>query len=186
MKGNIRKTATALVGAMAMAGAISSANAAEYASLQLGMSDVTGLNNGSALIGTLGIPMPHVGPHFSFEGEFTKALGKPEVSYVDWFGDRISTEVDYWTLGGYGVLAIPLNNQFSLRGRIGLLYESLDVQFRDTGWAPGNFTVSDSDLGLSYGFGLTYKTSSTMKFIAEYTQIESDISHLSAGVQFPL
>jgi len=118
MKSNMKKVAAAVIGAVAMVGSISSANAeGNYLNLQLGISDIAGYSSGSALIGTLGIPMPEMNPWFSIEGEFTKALGKPEFRWGTAYA-----EIDYWTLGGYGVIGYPVNDQLTLRGRLGLVY----------------------------------------------------------------
>lgn len=186
MKSNMNKVAAAIIGAVAMAGVATTAQAANYASVQLGMADVSGMDSGTAIIGTLGMPMPEVHKNFAFEAEITKALSKPKHTESFSFGGQnytIKAEADYFTLAGYGVMTFPINPQVDLRGRIGLLYESVKVTIKDDFFGT-SASGSDSEIGLAFGFGGTYKLSSTRKVIVEFTQIESDITHLSAGVQF--
>lgn len=182
MKSNMKKVVAAAVGAVAMMGAVSSANAAGYAGVQLGMVDASGLDAGTSIIGTYGVPMPEVNEYFSIEGEISKVLGKPEHSET-FFGNTYTTELDYWTIAGYAALAYPLNDKFSIRGKIGLLYESIKVTAKEDLFGT-SVSASDSDIGLAFGFGATYAVSPTMNAIAEFSQIESDITTLSAGVQF--
>lgn len=165
-----KKLTAAVVGAMALMGAATSAHAASgnYASVQMAIADVDWFSDGLTLVGTYGIPLA---PNFAFEAELTKSLDNPD--------HRDGWELDYWTIGGYGVASIPLSREFSLRGRLGLIYERVTIE--DT-WFGGS--VSESDTGLSFGFGATYKVSPALSIIGEYTFIESDISHLSAGVRF--
>lgn len=177
MNTNKNKIAAAIIGAIAMAGVATSAQAGQYASVQLGMSDVTDLDAGSVVIGTFGMPMAAVHEYFSVEGEVTKALGKPSKD----FGGGWEVEADYWTIAGYGVLAYPVSDAFTVRGRVGVLYESIEVKATTP---LGSGTASDTDTGLSFGVGGTFAISPSMNIIAEYTQIESDVTHLSAGVQF--
>jgi len=163
------KTLKALTAAslMAMTGA-SYAESGDYMNLQLGISDVDGFSNGLAAIGTFGRPVPNVHENFSVEGEFTTTIIDP---------DRPGIEVSYFTLGAYGVYSHPLNQYAKLRGRAGMVY--YDTDFTGTGGSG-----SHDDFELSVGFGATYNLNKQMDLIAEYTIIESDISHLSAGIQY--
>lgn len=131
-----------------------------------------GYDNGISGVFTYGVRVPEMHKNFSVETEFTTTILKPEKNGS---GPGAGTEVSYYTLAGYGVYSHPLNNKFHFRGRLGILYEDVE--------AGG---ASDDDVGLSFGIGFTANMSKTSRFILEYTVIESDITHLSAGLQFKL
>ncbi|MDZ7661307.1 outer membrane beta-barrel protein [Thiohalophilus sp.] len=152
---------------------VSYAESGDYMNLQLGISDVDGFSNGLAAIGTFGRPVPNVHENFSVEGEFTTTIADPDATIA---GN--SVEVSYFTLGAYGVYSLPLNQYAKLRGRAGMIY--YDADFSGAGGPYG----SDDGFELSVGFGATYNLNQQMDLIAEYTIIESDISHLSAGIQY--
>ena len=156
---------------LAVAGT-SQAEPGDYMNLQLGIADVDGFDEGFVAIGTLGRPLPNINKNFSVEGEFTTTIMDPDTTIA---GN--SVEVSYFTLGGYGVYTLPLNQYTNLRGRAGIIYYDTDVS------GPG-FGGSDDGFELSVGFGVTYDLNKKMDLIAEYTIIESDISHLSAGIQY--
>lgn len=152
----------------------SHAEPGDYMNLQLGISDVDGFDEGFAAIGTFGRPVPHIHQNFSVEGEVTTTIADPDRSVAG-----TSIEVSYFTLGAYGVYSHPLNQYASLRGRAGLVYYDTDVSTT----VPG-VQGSDDGIELSVGFGVTYNLNKRMDLIAEYTIIESDIAHLSAGIQY--
>ncbi|MFP3875019.1 MAG: porin family protein [Thiohalophilus sp.] len=167
------KTLKALTAASLLAiTGTSYAESGDYMNLQLGISDVDGYDEGLAAIGTFGRPAPNVHENFSVEGEFTTTIADPDATIA---GN--SVEVSYFTLGAYGVFSVPLNQYANLRGRAGMIYYDTDV----AGAAPYG---SDDGFELSAGFGATYNLNQQMDLIAEYTIIESDISHLSAGIQY--
>lgn len=143
----------------------------DYMNLQLGISDVDGFSEGIAAIATLGRPVPDVHENFSVEGEFTTTIVDPDTTIA---GTDI--DVSYFTLGAYGVYSHPLDPYTTLRGRAGLVYYDTDVS--------GGLRGSDDGLDLSVGFGLTYSLNKKMNLMAEYTIVESDIAHLSAGIQY--
>ena len=147
---------------------------------QLAIADADGLDTGLALVLTGIFPMPQVHPAFTVEAEFTTTVSNPEDSQSTPFG-TISAELSYFTLAGYGVWNHPVSPTIKLKGRIGLLYESLEVDFKSPF---GNGSDDDTDIGLSYGFGAVFDIKQSIDIIAEYTVIESDISHISAGVQW--
>jgi hypothetical protein len=156
---------------LAMTGT-SQAEPGDYMNLQLGIADVDGYDEGFVAIGTLGRPIPRISKNFSVEGEFSTTIADPDRTIA---GN--SVEVSYFTLGGYGVYTLPVGQYVNLRGRAGVIYYDTDVN------GPG-FGGSDDGFELSVGFGATYDLNKKMNLIAEYTIIESDISHLSAGIQF--
>ena len=166
------KTLNALTAAGLLALTVNAyAEPGDYMNLQLGISDVDGFSEGIAAIATLGRPMPHVHKNFSVEGEFTTTIVDPDTTVL---GTDI--DVSYFTLGGYGVYTHSIDPYTALRGRAGLVYYDTDVS--------GGVRGSDDGLDLSVGFGLTYSLNKKMDLMAEYTIVESDIAHLSAGIQY--
>lgn len=145
-----------------------------YGSVQLAISDVDGFDNGLALVLNGGMDLsPQQRGGFAVEGEITTTISEPEIQV-----GNASAELSYFTLAGYGVYAVPVDENFGVRGRFGLLYENLDV---DT---VGPVDVDDDDdFSPSFGVGATYRFSQNLSGIAEYTYIEEDINHFSAGVQ---
>lgn len=160
--------------ALLAASGTSQAEPGDYMNLQLGIADVDGFDEGLVAIGTLGRPLPNINKNFSVEGEFSTTILDPDTTIA---GNSI--EVSYFTLGGYGVYTLPLNQYMNLRGRAGIIYYDTDVSVNGPG-----YRGSDDGFELSVGFGMTYDINKKMDFIAEYTIIESDISHLSAGIHY--
>lgn len=150
------------------------------ASAQLAISDVSGLDTGLAMVLTGIFPVPEVHPEFTVEGEFTTTISNPENSQTTPFG-TISEELSYYTLAGYGVFNHPVTPTITLKGRVGLLYESLKAKVNYLG---ARSTSTDTNLKVSFGVGAVFDIQKQVDIIAEYTVIESDISHLSAGVQW--
>lgn len=151
---------------------VSASNSEGYINAQLGIPDVSGFSGGIAVIATYGMPMSKLikkaSNELQIEGEFTTTLlAEPSSGSLD---------ASYYTFAGYAVYTHAAAPKFDIRARAGLLYESVEI---DTGFG----TVSDTDIGISFGFGGVYKLRGNMDVIAEYTVIESDIAHLSAGVQ---
>ncbi len=159
---------------MAVSGIANAQPYNRYTTFQAAMADVDGYDAGIAGVATYGIRVPEMHKNFAVETEFTMTFIEPE-------GKRAGTtyEVSYYTLGAYGVYAHPVSEKFHVRGRLGILYEDVEVS------APG-YSASDDDFELSYGLGITVGLSNSSRFILEYTVLESDINHISAGMQFKL
>lgn len=161
-------------------GALGTSSAAmptsEYVNVQLAIADVGGgFDTGVTLVGTFGMPLPDLHPNVAFEAEVTKSLIKPE---YNWFGNKM--EVDYYSLAGYGVYNIRGSDKVNFRVRAGLAYDHVTVDIPT--WV-GTQSASDSNIGLTIGGGVTVKLAPNMNFIGEYTNIDSDIDHFSAGLQ---
>lgn len=175
--------------AMALAGASATlalpAQAFDYATAQVAISDVnSAFDNGLSLVLTGGkdLMKSRTGMGFSIEGEFTKSIVNPEYDYR-WSTWNDTLEIDYYTLGGYGVVSFPLTPQFALRGKAGLLYKDVDWDMTD--FRDGTVrTYNDDGIEFTAGAGAVFKVSSALNLIAEYTVIDENIDHLSAGAQF--
>ncbi len=145
-----------------------------YMNLQLGISDVDGFDTGFVAIGTYGMHLPKVHENFSVEGEITNTIDDPNTTV-----GGTSVDISYYTLGAYAVYAFPVSDSIKLRGRAGLLYYDASVSATGAG-----IKASDDGIELTFGIGATFNLNKKMDIIAEYTHIESDISHLSAGIQY--
>ena len=144
----------------------------DYMGTQLAISDVDGFDNGLSLVVTGGKELATV-PGLALEGEFSTTISKPEAEI-----GGVNADVSYWTLAGYGAYSFPVSQQVAIRGRLGLLYENVDVN------VTGASVDDDDEFGVSLGLGATFQVSPRINAIAEYTRVEEDVNHLSAGVQF--
>jgi outer membrane receptor protein involved in Fe transport len=88
-----------------------------------------------------------------------------------------SDEVDFWSLGFYGVYIWKINN-LSIRPRIGLVYENMESKLS------GISLKDKSDLALSGGIGLTYQFGQHYEIYSNYTKFEDDINHLTFGATY--
>ena len=169
----MRKTLQSMVGLTLLIGLGTPAMAQErYFNAALGIADVDGFDDGWVLIGGYGIQVPEVDKNFFIEGEITATLDDPE---------RAGADVSYYTLAGYAVYALPVTQTVDLRGRAGLLYYDADV----SGTAgPFSFREDEDGIELSFGIGARFEVNNELDVIVDYTQIESDIDHLSAGIQY--
>jgi hypothetical protein len=186
MSFKVKHLGVVLAGCM-LAGA-AQAQGNQYAKIQLGIADVDGFSDdGVAAIGTFGMTLPQLDPNFSIEGELSFTIDDPSVSHKQVaFGTTYeeSLEASYYTLAGYGVYTLPVSQSVGIYGRAGLLYEDVTVEYCDNYYLNGCVEDSENDLGFSFGIGTNIALTKTMDLTANYTAVESDISHLSAGVQF--
>jgi hypothetical protein len=157
-----------------------------FANVQAVLPQISGFGGGFGIAVAVQQPRPDLHPNASLQAEFTRTLSPPSDSFSGLAGD-ITLKVSYFTLAGYLVWTSPINEKTSWHGKIGLLYESITVDANvDLEGFEDEFTISESGsgIGISYGAGLTYLMDDRKKFIAEYTVIEADISHISGGFQF--
>jgi OOP family OmpA-OmpF porin len=105
--------------------------------------------------------------NFALEGGYLN-LGKANYS-ARFTGGTASAELktDGWSLSAVGIL--PLNEQFSLFGKLGAAYNTVKVNIAATG-PGGNAAVSDkdSDVGAVYGLGASYNLTKQIALRAEY------------------
>jgi hypothetical protein len=143
----------------------------DYLGAGVVISDVTDLDNGTALVVNAGKNIGAI-PGLSAEGEITTTISKPEASI-----GGVNADASYWTVGAYGVYTLPVSTQFDVRGRLGVLYENVDVK--------GDAASGDeSDFQVSGGVGGAFHVTDRFSITADYTRISEDINHVGAGVQF--
>ena len=156
---------------------------------QLVLPDVDQMSGGMGIAIGYEVPMPDVNPNFSVEGEFTTTISSPDRS-ESVFGTTITGEVSYFTLAAYAKYNHPVNEQLDVFGRAGLLYSNSEVSYSCSGTFCGSIPMpgsdSETDTGLSFGFGMNYGINEQMDFTAGYTVITDDATHLSAGIKYKL
>ncbi|HIP03063.1 MAG TPA: hypothetical protein EYG75_06070 [Campylobacterales bacterium] len=109
----------------------------------------------------------------ALEFEGSASVAKPEWS----FSDGRSDEVDFWSLGLYGVYIWNLNN-LSIKPRIGLVYENIKSTI------DGLPLIDKADMIISGGIGLTYEFNHNYAIYSNFTKFEDDINHLTFGAEY--
>jgi len=108
----------------------------------------------------------------ALEFEGSTSVVKPEWK----FGDAKS-EVDFWSLGLYGVYIWKINN-LCIKPRIGLVYENIKSTIS------GQSLIDKADMALSGGIGLSYEFSQNYAVYTNYTKFEDDINQLTFGAEY--
>jgi len=124
---------------------------------------------------------------FSAEAEFSKSLTTPAGSSASGGGTTIKSETSYWSLGAYGAYTYPVNDEISVKGRVGLVYLSMSFDSSCSGTGCAFFSsssASDSETELAFGVTGTYAFKDDMDIIAEFTKIDQ-LSHIGIGVAMP-
>ena len=114
-----------------------------------------------------------------------------EASYFDYgsiaasgqtFGVPFSISGDATAFGVAAVGMLPLGNQFSLFGKLGLMSTEVDVTASGIG---GAFSESDSETGLHIGVGAMFDLGRNFSIRAEWERNdEAEIDMMSLGAQF--
>jgi OmpA-OmpF porin, OOP family len=114
-----------------------------------------------------------------------------EASYFDYgsitangqtFGVPFRITGDATAFGVAAVGILPLANQFSLFGKLGLLRTELDLSASGVG---GSASESDSDTGLHIGVGAMFDMGRNFSIRAEWERNdEAEIDMISVGVRF--
>lgn len=113
-----------------------------------------------------------------------------EASYFDYgaiaangqtFGVPFSVNGDATAFGVAAVGMLPLSNQFSLFGKLGLLRTEIDVTAAGIG---GTASESESDTGLHIGIGAMFDVSQNFSVRAEWERNdEAEVDMMSIGIQ---
>lgn len=117
-------------------------------------------------------------PEIAVEGELNLGLAGGEYKRTDGAGSvRDKGDYKIATLAGYGVYRVPVTESAYLKGKLGLLFESIKR----------NGTASDgtsTGLGLAGGVGVGTRVSETLTAEAEVTGIDQDIVFYSLGINY--
>lgn len=168
------KTMKVLAAAAAIALPLQFAQAQDNSfNAQVVFPDVSGFSGG------MGVALGYeagLDSNLSVEGEFTTTLSSPDHRYP--WGETL--DVSYYTLGAYMKYTVDVSPEVGLYGRVGLLYESVEVS---SDWGG---SASDNDFGFTLGVGADYALSQQLDLTAGFTIIESDINHFTAGIKYKL
>ncbi len=103
--------------------------------------------------------------------------GTASITKAEWQLGDAKSEVDFWSLGLYGVYIWKINN-LSIKPRIGIVYENIKSTI-------GPISLTDkSDMALSGGIGLTYNFGQNYAIYSNFTKFEDDINHLTFGAEY--
>lgn len=140
--------------------------------------DVSGADNITPIGVIYGRSLDSVLKNLSIEGEFNYGISGGD---VDTGIAGVTEEINIWTIALYGAYRYPVSDKVYLKGKLGLLYESVEAEASGFG-----ITVSDTatDTGLSLGVGAGFDISDELAVEAEYTLIEEDIDYLSVGLHY--
>ena len=122
-----------------------------------------------------------VAPRMAIEGEFNYKITGGGFNYTACADEG---GLDMWTLGAYFAYRYPVGDNLYLKGKAGVLYESVSWD-----WPCGlgdMFPDSDTDTGLSIGAGVGMKLSEKVTGEVEFTVLESDLNYISVGLNMAL
>ena len=149
-----------------------------YMSASLGLEQTSGYDSGIAMILTSGLPVMEKGEagpgELAVEAELTFDLSSPSVGGLD---------VSFFTFGGYAVWKYDITEQFFVKPRAGLVYQSVSV---NTSYLGTTYNTSNSEISLSMGLQGGYAINDNLDVIFGYNFAVSgySLSQLSAGVQY--
>ncbi|MEN8169421.1 MAG: porin family protein [Pseudomonadota bacterium] len=154
---------------------------------QLAATDIAGFNTGVALMVGYEHPIPALHENFSVEGELSTTIMNPESTYTNFFGSY-KEEMSYYTAGVYAKYTHPINQDFSVFGRVGVHYENITHEN-----SFNNSSVTQTAVGRNLGVGADYNFTPKMAVTVGATLIDtdvniysSDIKHISVGMKFKL
>lgn len=96
---------------------------------------------------------------------------------------NVQVENEAWTISALGIL--PLNDKFSLFGRLGLNVWNIDASASGTGSGGATYSDSDDGTGVVYGLGAAYNLTPNLSLRAEWERYDfdgSDLDFVSAGL----
>lgn len=103
--------------------------------------------------------------NFALEGGYVN-LGKGTITNASATGGlRSEFKSDGWTLMAVGLL--PMRNDFSLLGKVGVYGGTNKVDSISTGTGPGSGSFSKTESNLAYGIGLQYAINKAMSLRVE-------------------
>jgi len=123
-------------------------------------------------------------PNWGVEA-FYADFGKAEINGAI-SGVPVSTEADLYGFGAAAVGTIPLTEQFSVFGKIGMLVD-WDIDYSGSIGSPGTSFDFDEDgsSDVMYGIGVDYSINEKISIRAEYEYFdEIEVDFFSAGVTY--
>lgn len=96
---------------------------------------------------------------------------------------NVQLENEAWTISALGIL--PLNDKFSLFGRLGLNVWNIDVSASGTGSGGATYSGSDDGTGVVYGLGAAFHLTPNLNLRAEWERYDfdgDDLDFMSVGL----
>ncbi|UCZ57710.1 porin family protein [Desulfurispirillum indicum] len=174
-----RRVTRILAIAMTLAAVSTAAKAESYVKAQMGITSPDGMDSGTILVLTYGMPRPDK-QNVTYEFEFATTMTEPEEKYTIW-GVTTTADLSYSTAAGYMVYGFPFGQKFSTNARIGLIYESLEVTASNAG---ASASSSETKFGFSFGLGLDYALTERTALTVNYTALRSNIDHTTLGIKY--
>jgi len=152
-----------------------------YGAASVALESANGLDSGFAIILGGGLPVVEagkVGPGtIAVEAELTYSLVAPAYTWGSY-----KSELTAMTVAAYGAYIFNIDKQFFVKPRAGLVYRSYSWS-DNSGYSYGG--GSNSEIGIALGLQGGYKLNEQLDIIVGYNLLDgSDLTHLSAGVQY--
>lgn len=96
---------------------------------------------------------------------------------------NVQVESEAWTISALGIL--PLNDKFSLFGRLGLNVWNIDASASGTGSGGATYSDSDDGTGVVYGLGAAFHLTPNLNLRAEWERYDfdgDDLDFMSVGL----
>jgi len=177
-----KKTALSMVSVALMASSSFALDTSKaYGAASVALESANGLDSGFAVILGGGLPVVEagkVGPGtIAVEAELTYSLLAPSYTWGSY-----KSELTAMTVAAYGAYIFNIDKKFFVKPRVGLIYRSYSWS-DNSGYSYGD--TSNSEIGLAFGVQGGYKLNKKLDIIVGYNLIDgSDLTHLSAGVQY--
>jgi len=151
-----------------------------YSISSLAMENFTGLDSGFAVILGGGLPVMakgEAGPGtLVAEAELSFDLSSPSLG---------TTEISIFTMGAYVGYQYDINDKAFIKPRLGLVYASSSQDYSyNNGFTTVSGSIDDSTIGIAFGLQGGYKLNKQMDIIVGYNLVATNVSHLSAGIQY--
>jgi hypothetical protein len=136
------------------------------------------VNDASPLISLGALYGYGITPEITVEGEVNLGLIGGEYKQKNTAGETFEKgEYRIWTLAGYGVYRYPISEQAYLKGKAGLLFESVKRS--------GKYEDGDSNgFGVAGGIGFGILVVPKLTLEGEVTGIDEDILFFSVGANY--
>jgi len=124
-------------------------------------------------------------PNFTLESELNLSISGGKYDQRTSNNTTFQGKYTVWTLAGYGVYRYSITDIVFLKGKLGVLYES--VENKGTQETAGGASQRDDNtskgFGIAGGFGVGFQAMSTIIEI-ELTSIDEDIIFYSLGINY--
>lgn len=91
-------------------------------------------------------------------------------------------DFNIWTVAGYGIYRLTLGGGAYLKGKAGILQETVDAEATFPPFGTMSMSADDTGLSLGIGIGLTFAEKVMVE--TEATIIERDVTLISLGANF--